>query len=1085
MTISEHIVRGLSVAALAAAAFGQRPAAQEVPPPGDALRFRYMGPQSAGRISAVVGVPGDTSTYYAGAASGGVWKTTDGAKTFEPVFDDQSAQAIGALALAASNPSIVWAGTGEAWTIRDSDVMGDGVYKSIDAGKTWTNMGLSETGRIGRIIVHPTTPDTVFVCALGRATGPQQERGVFKTTDGGRTWQRTLFADENTGCSGLSMDAHDPNVLIAGMWQVELHTWAEISGGPGSAVYMTRDGGATWQRLENGLPKSPVGKIDVVIAPSDAKRMYALIQTANQGSLWRSDDAGAAWRVVSWDRTLIGRAGYYIRVDVNPANADEVLVANSSFHRSLDGGANFTINTGGGCGDCHDIWMDPKNPDHWVATGDGGMGFTTDHGRTFTQIELPIGQMYHVAVDNQVPYWIYSNRQDDGTMRGPSNAPVAVPNVPSYASATGVGSGLPDVTGRGGRGGRGGGRGRGGIGSMPWQPGLGGCESGFTLPDATNPDVVWASCYGNEVTRWDARARRARSVSPGMHTLDSPPTDLKYRCHWTPPLAIDPFDHNTVYYGCQVIFSTSNGGQSWRVISPDLSTNDPSRIVSSGGIIGDNLGQFYGELVFAIAPSPIQRGLIWAGTNDGQIWYTRDGGAKWNNVTRNIGGLPPWGTVRKIEPSNFDPGTAYVVVDLHLMDNREPFIYKTADFGQTWKKISDGLPAKHPLAYVMSIAENPNRRGMLFAGTGHGFYYSLDDGGRWSQIKEGLPAAPVTWIVVPKLWHDVVVSTYGRGLFILNDITTLEQSDKVPTDAAVHVYGPRPAFRQPRTGRAEFLYTTKTAPTAPARAEILDSNGTVIRTIEAAGRAGLNRIVWDLRYDPPRQVAFRTTPPDNPHIWEEPRFKGRETRPVVHWGIEGAQVTGPIVTPGKYSVRLRINGQTFTKPFEVHKDPSITASDADLMASTAVQIRIRDHMSAAADMVNNLEIVRKQIEDDLKANDKPDAARALRELDQKLLAVELRLVSRTEMHSDDKWYVESYKVYQNLIWLNGVVNSGAGDVAGGADERPTDASIGVLDGLSKELNAARAEYRNAIDRDVAAFNRTAAGLGLWPISPPR
>jgi photosystem II stability/assembly factor-like uncharacterized protein len=1086
MTISEHIVRGLAVAALAAAAFGQRPVAQEAPPSGDVLRFRYMGPESAGRISAVVGVPGDTSTFYAGAASGGVWKTTDGAKTFAPLFDEQPSQAIGALALAASNPNIVWAGTGEAWTIRDSDVMGDGVYKSIDAGKSWTNVGLSETGRIGRIIVHPTTPDTVFVCALGRATGPQQERGVFKTTDGGRTWQRTLFADENTGCSGLSMDAHDPNLLIAGMWQVELHTWAEVSGGPGSAVYMTRDGGTTWKKLENGLPKSPLGKIDVAIAPSDAKRMYALIQTANQGSLWRSDDGGSAWRVVSWDRTLIGRAGYYIRVDVNPANADEVLVANSSFHRSLDGGANFTINTGGGCGDCHDIWMDPKNPEHWVATGDGGMGFTTDHGRTFTQIELPIGQMYHVAVDNQVPYWIYSNRQDDGTMRGPSNSPVAVPNVPSYTSATGVGSGAPDATGRGGRGGRGGGRGRGGIGSTPWQPGLGGCESGFTLPDPTNPDVVWASCYGNEVTRWDGRARRARSVSPGMHTLDSPPTDVKYRCHWTPPLAIDPFDHNTVYYGCQVIFSTSNGGQSWKVISPDLSTNDRSRIVSSGGIIGDNLGQFYGELVFAIAPSPIQRGLIWAGTNDGQVWYTRDAGARWNNVTKNIAGLPPWGTVRKIEPSNFDPGTAYVVLDLHLMDNRDPFIYKTADFGQTWTKISDSLPAKHPLAYAMSIAENPNRRGMLFAGTGHGFYYSLDDGARWTQFKDGLPAAPVTWIVVPKLWHDVVVSTYGRGLFILSDITTLEQSDKVPTDAAVHVYDPRPAFRQPRTGRAEFLYTAKTAPAAPARAEILDSNGAVIRTIEAPGRAGLNRIIWDLRYDPPRQVAFRTTPPDNPHIWEEPRFKGRETRPVVHWGIEGAQVTGPIVTPGKYSVRLRVSGQTFTRPFEVHKDPSITASDADLMASTAVQIRIRDDMSAAADMVNNLEIMRKQIEDDMKAQSgKPDAERALREMDQKLLNVELRLVSRTELHSDDKWYVESYQVYQNLIWLNGVVNSGAGDVAGGADERPTDASIGVLDGLSKELNSAKGEYRSVIDRDVAAFNRLAGGLGLRPISVPR
>jgi len=1080
---SRALTGTLCATTLVAAAFAQQPS----PVPRDeSLRFRYMGPESSGRIAAVAGVPGDTQTYYAGAASGGVWKTSDGGKTFEPMFDEQPVQAIGSLAVAPSDPRVVWAGTGEAWVIRDADIMGDGVYKSTDAGKTWTNMGLAETGRVGRILLHPANPDIVYVCAMGRTTGPQQERGVFKTVDAGRTWQRSLFVDENTGCSGLAMDAGDPNVLLAGTWQVEMHTWVENSGGPGSAVYMTRDGGATWKKLENGLPHAPVGKIDVAIARSDRKRMFALIQTANQGSLWRSDDAGETWRVVSWDRTLIGRAGYYIRVDVNPANADEVLVANSSFHRSLDGGRTFTINSGGGCGDCHDIWMDPKNPDHWVATGDGGMGITTDHGRTFNQIVLPIGQMYHVATDNQVPYWIYSNRQDDGTMRGPSDSPVAVANVPSYRGVTGVASGRVEDQGRGrGRGGRGVGGGD-GIGATPWQPGLGGCESGFTLPDPTNPDIVWASCYGNEVTRWDARTKRARSVSPGMHTLDSSPTDIPYRCHWTPPLAVDPFDHNTVYYGCQVIFATSDGGQSWKTISPDLSTQDKSRIVFSGGIIGDNLGQFYGEVVFAIAPSDIQRGLIWAGTNDGQIWYTRDGGGQWTNVTRNVRGMPEWGTVRKIEPSHFDPGTAYVAVDFHLMDNRAPFIYKTTDFGQTWKKISDRLPSSHPLDYVMAVAENPSRRGMVFAGTGHGFFYSVDDGTTWAQFKEGLPAAPVSWITIPKLWHDVVVSTYGRGLFILSDLTTLEQMDKVRTDEAVHVYDPRPAFRQARSGHAEFLYRTKTAPATPVRAEILDSNGTLLRTLEAPGRVGLNKIIWDLRLDSPHQVAFRTTPPDNPHIWEEPRFKGKDTRPVVHWGIEAAQTTGPIVTPGTYSVRLRIGGQAFTKSFEVHKDPSTTASDADLTASTAMQTRIRDDMSAAADMVNNLEIVRKQIEDALMASaGKPDAERALRALDQKLLDVELRLVSRTEMHSDDKWYVESYKVYQNLIWLNGVVNSGAGDVAGNADERPTDASVGVLDGLSKELNAAKAAYGVAMERDVPAFNSAAGGLGLKPLTVPK
>src|SRR6185312_6208597 len=396
----------------------------------------------------------------------------------------------------------------------------------------------------------------------------------------------------------------------------------------------------------------------------------------------------------------------------------------------------------------------------------------------------------------------------------------------------GRGGGAPlDTAGAINFGGGGGGFGGRGGGST-WERGLGGCESGFTIPDYTDPNIIWASCYGNQVTRYDDRTKLARSVSPWVHTLDSPPNEAKYRCHWTPPLAIDPFDHNTMYYGCQVIFKTSDKGQSWKVISPDLSTNDPSRIVSSGGIVPDNLGQFYGEVVFAIAPSQIQKGLIWAGTNDGQLWYTRDGGGHWDNVTKNLPGLPPWGTVRKIEPSHFDAGTAYVAVDLHLVDNRAPFIYKTSDFGATWKKISDTLPASHPLDFAMSVAENPNRRGMLFAGTGHAFYYSMDDGASWTQFKDGLPAAPVTWITIPKLWHDVVVSTYGRGLFILHDITTLEQSDKVTTDAAAFVYEPRPAFRQPRSGRAEFLYTVKPGATDPVKAEILDATGAVIRTLE-------------------------------------------------------------------------------------------------------------------------------------------------------------------------------------------------------------------------------------------------------------
>jgi len=1070
-------------------------------------RFQYVGPPAGGRIASVAGVPGDTNTYYIGAASGGIWKTTDGARTFTPIFDEQPVQAIGALAVAPSNPRIVWAGTGEAWAIRDADVMGDGVYKSTDAGATWQHVGLPETGRIGRIIIHPTNPNIVFVCALGRATGPQDERGVFRTKDGGTTWQKVLFVDRNTGCSGLSIDPSDPKVLFAGTWEVVMHTWAMFSGGPGSGVYVSRDTGSTWTPISDpGLPKSPVGKIDVAVAPSNSKRVYALIQTANQGSLWRSDDGGLKWKVVSWDRTLIGRAGYYIRIAVNPQNDLEVLIANSSFHRSLDGGVTFPI-TGGGCGDCHDIWLDPQNSAHWVATGDGGAGITRNHGQSFTQFTLPIGQMYHVAIDDRVPYWIYSNRQDDGTMRGPSNQPVPIPNVvlPGagggrggrggvvLASADNEGAGRAggggggggpgnaeggDGEGGGGGGGgagRGGGGGRGG-GANAWEASIGGCESGFTLPTPGNPDIVWATCYGNTVTRFDARTRLARSVSPGIHTLDSEPNKAKYRCHWTPPLAIDPFDPNTVYYGCQVIFKTSNGGQSWAVISPDLSTNDPSRIVSSGGIIGDNLGQFYGEVVFAIAPSEIKKGLVWAGTNDGQLWYTADGGAKWNNVTKNVTGMPTWGTIRKIEPSRFDASTAYVVVDMHMMDDRKPYIFKTTDLGKTWKRISDGLPQDHPLAYTMSIAENPNRKGMLFAGTGNALYYSLNDGGSWTALKAGLPAAPVTWIVVPKLNHDVVVSTYGRGLYVLRDITMLEQSDKTVADAPARLYEPRTGYRLARSGTMDFTFSLKAAPKDTLRLVLLDSAGTVVRTMRATGRAGANRLNWDLHYDSPKQVELRTTPPDNPEIWNEPRFRRSQTRPINHWGIQGPQRSGPLAAPGRYTARLEVEGASYTQPFHILKDPSIPSSDADLVASTRAQVRIREDMNSAVDMVNRLEIMRRQIEEHRKLESVDASTKtALTELDKKMLNVELKLLTSSDLHSDDKWYVEQYKVYLNLIWLAGEVGTGAGDVAGGADHRPTDASLATLGEIERDLATAKTAFALLMDKDLPEFNRSMSG----------
>jgi hypothetical protein len=602
-----------------------------------------------------------------------------------------------------------------------------------------------------------------------------------------------------------------------------------------------------------------------------------------------------------------------------------------------------------------------------------------------------------------------------------------------------------------------------------------------------------------------------------MVTLDSPPNALKYRCHWTAPLAIDPFDHNTVYYGCQVIFKTSNKGESWTVTSPDLSTNDPSRIVPSGGVVGDNLGQFYGEVVFAIAPSKIQKGLIWAGTNDGQVWYTKDGAANWVNVTKNITGLPPWGTITSIAPSAFDAGTAYISVDFHLMDNRDPFIYKTTDMGKTWAAINSNLP-KHQLSYIRNVSEDPNCAGLLFAGTGNGLYYSLDDGGHWTALQTGLPHAPVSWTVVQKDFHDLVVSTYGRGLYILDDITPLEQMARSHSDAAVLLYEPRSAYRFVRGPQAPINYSLKTAPKDPVEIEILDSRGKVIRKLESKGRAGINRTKWDMRYESPRVIALRTKAPDNPHIWDEPRFRDADSRPITHWGSKPAEV-GPIVAPGKYTVRLKADGQTHTQPLTVLRDPNAPGSDADIEQSVKTLLRICDNISRASDTVNHIEWQRKQLEvvetmlrppkkvqkekteaaeegdeddaDNAPAPPKPlteaqqkhkaELLKAAEDLDAKLRAIEHRLVSQALLNSDDKYFVEPYQVYLNLIWLNAEVGTGGGDVAGSADFAPTETQLGLLKGYEAELSAVEADYQKLLKDELPAFNKALEGSNLAPL----
>ncbi len=648
-----------------------------------ALPWRHIGPEG-NRFSTAAGIAGDPSTYYVGAASGGIYKTTDGGVHWASIFDGQSVLSMGAIAVAPSDRNVVWAGTGEAH-IRSHISIGQGIYRSTDAGATWTLRGLEKTGRIARLAIHPTNPDIVLVCALGTAYGPQQERGVFRTADGGVTWTRVLFVDENTGCSDLAMDPTNPRTLYAGMWQLEIHTWGRTSGGPGSGLFKSTDGGATWVRLKgNGLPVKPVGKVALAIAPSQPDHIFVMIETGDgvpwngqdteSGQLWRSEDAGATWTLINRDRNVMGRAHYYSRMAVTPDNANEMYFLTASYARSIDGGRSLTTLTGEQApgGDHHDIWIDPTNADRQIVAHDQGLSITTTRGRTWFKQRLDNAQIYHVTVDNNIPYNVLGNKQDEPSYRGPSNSRV-----------------------QGGRGA--------GISRGMWHS-VGGGESGWATPDPTDPNIIWSTASGSGmvggiVVRFEENRRQFRNVEVWPQQSNGAAEQLKYRFVWDAPLLISPHDHNTVYTGSQHVHRTRDGGNSWQVISPDLTRNDRSKMKSSGGLTPDNIGVEYSGVVYGIAESPKQKGVIWVGTNDGLVQLTRDDGATWTNLTTNLPGIPAWGSVRSIAASKWDAATAYLTIDAHQENDRDPYVYRTTDFGKTWAKIVTGIP-KSMLSYA-------------------------------------------------------------------------------------------------------------------------------------------------------------------------------------------------------------------------------------------------------------------------------------------------------------------------------------------------------------------------------------------------
>jgi photosystem II stability/assembly factor-like uncharacterized protein len=1048
------------------------------------MHYRYIGPPG-NRVTSVVGVPGDPNVYYAGAASGGVWKSTDGGSHWGPIFDAEPVQSIGAIAIAPSSPNIVWVGTGEPW-LRSNVSLGNGVYKSSDSGKTWTHMGLDKTGRIGRVIVDPSDPNTVYVAAMGTGYGPQPERGVFRTRDGGKTWDRVLFVDENTGASDLTMDPTDPHKLIAGTWQIDIKTWGRKSGGPGSGVYVTNDGGDTWKRMVgHGLPTTELGKIAVAIAPSDANRVYALIETGSGGTLWRSNDGGENWRVASYSRLLNERPHYYTRMLVMPDNENEVYFPSNSISATYDGGA--TSEVVPWAGDNHDMWSDPKNPNRMMIGSDGGVSISTVRGKQWSQTRLPIAQMYHVAADNRIPYFVYGQMQDGSPLRGPSND-LGQPDIPAATWIT-----------------------------------TAGCETGWSIPDPVDNDIVWGGCYAGVTERLDLRTGLARSVSVWPdRTMGSNAGQVKYRMNWTEPIAISPFDHNVVYTTSQYVHKTTDGGQTWKTISPDLTLNDKSMMGNSGGLTTDNLSVEYAGVIFAIAESPLEKGQIWAGTNDGLLQLTRDGGAHWTNVSGNIPNLPAKMTVVSIDPSKYEAGTCYAAFDGHQVNIREPHLYKTTDFGKTWKKITTGIPESQ-LSYTNVVQEDPVKKGLLYAGTENGLYVSFNDGELWQSLQLNLPHAPVHWLTVQPHFNDLVVGTYGRGFWILDDVTPLQQwTDKVQS-SATHLFPPREAYRfrartrqqmAPREAMpgqnppygASIDYSLKEASREKIEVTILGPDGQTIRTLEAPNKAGLNRTWWDLRYEPTRPVALRATPPGNPHIWEEKRFAGQDTRPVFYYGVgrarsrdgeggsfmrstTGEPTLGPLAAPGVYTVRLRMGSQQITQKLTVLKDPNTGASDKDVADSTALAVKVYNDANTSAALINQIEWVRRQIDEmkKLLASDpaKHQVIASADALDTKFRAVEEPLLDETIAEGDQKSFRGPLGLYLKFVWLGAEVGTGGADVSGNSDFPPTQSEYEVYDLLNKQLEETGTQLKQLNEEVLPVFNREMQAAGMLRIAVPQ